>query len=214
MYNIGIIGLGFLGGSLAKSLRKSKKVDSIIAFDTNVNSLKQAKEDGVINDYSESVDNKFENCDIVFICTPVKVIFSIAKELEKVTKNNCIITDTGSTKKNIIQSATSLKREFIGGHPMVGSERSGYQTSKDNLFENSYYIITKNENNKVTSINTLEEVIKEIRAIPIIIDECEHDYITATISHVPHIIASSLTTMVQQLDSKDEIMRTLAARWV
>ena len=212
MYDIGIVGLGFLGGSLAKSLRKSNKINSILAYDKNINSLKQAKDEGVITDYCVNIDNKFEVCDIVFICTPVKSILAIAAELEKVTNNNCIITDTGSTKKTIIQSVKELKHEFIGGHPMVGSERSGYQTSKENLFENSYYIITKNKNNKPNSIKVLEEIIEEIRAIPIIIDECEHDFITATISHVPHIIASSLTTMVQQLDNEDEIMKTLAAR--
>ncbi len=82
MYNIGIIGLGFLGGSLAKSLRVTNIVNEIIAFDKNIESLKLAKNENVINEYSEKIDEKFYNCDIVFICTPVKLIPEIAKELD------------------------------------------------------------------------------------------------------------------------------------
>ena len=212
MYTIGIIGLGFLGGSLAKSLIKSDKINKIIAYDTNMDSLQLAKREGVISDYSNNIDNNFKECDIVFICTPVKLIPQIAKTLENVTSEDCIITDTGSTKKSIIRESRQLNREFIGGHPMIGSERSGYKTSKEILFENSYYIITKSEKTTKRAIDILEDVIREIKAIPIIINEDKHDFVTATISHVPQIIASALVTMVKQLDYEDETMKTLAAR--
>ena len=211
MYKIGIVGLGFLGGSLAKSLRATDIVGDIIAFDKNLESLKLAKSENVINDYSEKIDEKFYNCDIVFICTPVKLISEIAKELDKVVNKHCIITDTGSTKRKIISTSKYLEREFIGGHPMVGSERSGYQTSKEFLFENSYYIITKSEKTTQRAINILKEIIIAIGAIPIIIDEDKHDYITATISHVPHVIAYSLVSLVKQLDDENETMKNLAA---
>ena len=211
MYNIGIIGLGFLGGSLVKSLSKSKKVKKIIALDKNLKSLKKAYTDGVIDEYTTEVNKKFNDCDIIFICTPVSFIAGYAKELEKYIKKECIITDIGSTKKTILNNTQKLDIEFIGGHPMVGSERVGYETSKELLFENSYYIITKNNNNKPESIEKLKELILEIGAIPIIIDENKHDYITAVISHVPHIVASSLVKLVKDLDDEDEIMKTLAA---
>ena len=211
MYNIGIVGLGFLGGSLAKSLRKTDIVDKIIAYDLNIEGLILAKEDGVITDYTDKIDERFFNCDIVFICTPVKSIIDIAKELSNVTNENCIITDIGSTKRSIIANAKELDREFIGGHPMVGSERTGYQTSKDGLFENVYYIITKSENTTGRALNIMKELIVKIGAIPIIIDEKNHDYIVATISHVPQIIASSLVNLVKQLDDESEIMKSLAA---
>lgn len=211
MYNIGIIGLGFLGGSLAKSLSKLDVVNKIVAFDKNIESLKSAKNDGVITDYAEKVNNKFADSDIVFICTPVKFIPQIALELENVVNPNCIISDTGSTKKTIIEYSKKMTREFIGGHPMVGSERSGYNTSKDFLFENAYYIITKSENTTNKSINILTELIEGIGAIPIVLDENKHDYITACISHVPHVIAASLVHMVKDLDDDNETMKRLAA---
>lgn len=211
MYKIGIIGLGFLGGSIAKSLIKLECVKEIIAFDKNIESLKLAKEEKVIEDYSLDVDEKFSDCDIVFISTPVKLIPEIMKKLENIVKEDCIITDTGSTKKSIIESAKNLKREFIGGHPMVGSERSGYATSKELLFENSYYIITKSENTSERALNILKELVLGIGAIPIIIDENKHDFITASISHVPHVVASSLVKLVKDLDDENETMKSLCA---
>lgn len=211
MYSIGIIGLGFLGGSLAKSLRNCNNIKEIIALDKNEQSLKQALEDKVITDYSLEVNNKFSNCDIIFICTPVGLIPDYAKKLDNVVKKDCIISDTGSTKSSIIKESKKIKTEFIGGHPMVGSERAGYNTSVENLFENSYFIITKNGKNKNESIKKMKEVILSIKAIPFIIDEEKHDYVTAAISHVPHIIAASLVHMVKNLDDENETMKTLAA---
>ena len=82
MYKVGIIGLGFLGGSIAKSLVKLDEIKEIIAFDKNKDSLIQAKNENVISDYSEKINEKFSDCDIVFICTPVKLIPKIMKELE------------------------------------------------------------------------------------------------------------------------------------
>ena len=117
---VGIIGLGFMGGSLAKSLKKSNKVKEILAYDTNFNSLKNAYNDKVIDDYCLDIDKKFEECDFIFICTPVSYITEYAKKLEKIVKPDCIITDMGSTKRNIIENVKMLDIEFIGAHPMVG----------------------------------------------------------------------------------------------
>lgn len=209
--NIGIVGIGFLGGSLIKSLSKLEEVNKIVACDKSEESLKQALSDGTISEYTLEIDEKFANCDIVFICTPVSLISEYAEKLSKVVKKDCIITDTGSTKKSILEKSKTLDIEFIGGHPMIGSERSGYATSKELLFENSYYIITKSDKNKQESIEKLKSLILKINAIPIIIDADKHDYITATISHVPHIIASSLVRLVKNLDDEKETMKTLAA---
>lgn len=211
MFNIGVIGIGFLGGSLVKSLSKSKKVEKIIALDKNLESLKKAYEDGVITEYTTEIDEKFGECDIVFICTPVSFIADYAKKLENCVKKDCIITDIGSTKKTILEETKDLGVEFIGGHPMIGSERIGYETSKELLFENSYYIITKNDNNKPENIEKLKELILDIGGIPIIIDENSHDYITAVISHVPHVVAASLVRLVKNLDDEKETMKNLAA---
>lgn len=210
MKKIGIIGLGMMGGSIAKALKRSKVVEEIIAYDVKEESLSQAKKEGVIDKITKEIDQSFSNIDIIFICTPVKYIPQYVKKLEKIVKKDCIITDIGSTKKEIMQGICDINVHFIGGHPMVGSERSSYETSTDFLFENSYYIlIAEDKENKF--VKELKKIIEQLKAIPIIIDAEKHDHVVAAISHVPHIIASGIVNMVKQMDDEKESMKTLAA---
>lgn len=208
MYKIGIIGLGFMGGCIAKTLKQSKKVEKIIAYDINRKFLDMAKNDGNINLVASDL-NDFSECDIIFLCVPVGFIPEYAEKLSKIVKRTCVITDIGSTKKGIVEALKNLDINFVGAHPMVGSERSGYNTSHDLLFENTYYILTENDN--IASVKVVEDVVCELKAIPVIIDYKKHDYIVAAISHVPHIIAAGLVNMVKQLDDSEEHMKLLAA---
>lgn len=198
--NIGIIGLGFMGGCIARSLRKSPKIKRIIAMDSNKESLELAKKDGVIEIAQDLQD--FAECDIIFLCCPVGYIKEYAKKLENIIKEDCILTDIGSTKTKIYEETKDLNINFIYGHPMVGSERKGYATSNDHLFENAYYIL-------INSNERIIEVIKELKAIPILISIEEHDHVVAAISHVPQIIATTLVNTVKDFDN--EHMKTLAA---
>lgn len=208
MYKIGIIGLGFMGGCIAKSLIKSEKIEEICAFDTNEESVQTALNEGNITKVAKELKD-FKDSDIIFLCTPVGLISKLAKKLKDVVKNDCIITDIGSTKRTILDNIKEIDINFVGGHPMVGSERTGYTTSNDYLFENAYYILI--ESNNKTNIEKMEEIIKELKAIPVLLDEKNHDYIMAAISHVPHVIASALVNLVKELDNSDEKMKLLAA---
>ena len=208
MYKIGIIGLGFMGGCLAKTLIKSKKIEEICAFDKNKEFLQTAFNEGNITRIANELAD-FKDSDIIFLCTPVGLISEFAKKLKDIIKNDCIITDIGSTKCTIIDEIKEIAINFVGGHPMVGSERTGYNTSNDYLFENAYYILIENDNK--TSITIMQEIIKELKAIPVLLDSKSHDYVMATISHVPHVIAAALVNLVKELDTNDEKMKLLAA---
>ena len=208
MFNIGIIGLGFMGGCIARTLIKSDKIEKIFAYDTNRGALELAKKEQNITDIVTEFDD-FKECDVIFLCTPVGFILEYAKKLSNIVKEDCVITDIGSTKRNIVEELKDLKINFVGAHPMVGSERSGYNTSHDLLFENTYYILTENDNEN--SVKKVKEVVNELKAIPVVIDYKKHDYIVAAISHVPHIIAAGLVNMVKELDDKEEHMKLLAA---
>ena len=211
MQNIGIIGLGLMGGSIAKTLKN--KLNKIIAFDLNEQDLKQALNEKVIDEYTLNIDEKFSNLDIIFICTPVKLVYEYVQKLEKYISPNCIITDVGSTKFEIVKSIEKdfPNIKFIGAHPMVGSEKSGYNASKDFLFENGYYIITKTEKTDIQDVEKIKNVVEQLKAIPIIIDVDKHDYIVSAISHVPHIVASALVNLVKNSDDNNMNMKHLAA---
>lgn len=192
MYKIGIIGLGLIGGSIAKALKSSTIVSKITAFDLDKTVLEEALCENSIDSYSTQIDSCFADADFIFICTPVNLIYFYVKTLSNIVKKGCILTDVGSTKFKIVSAieADFPHLTFVGGHPMVGSEKSGFGSSFDFLFENAYYIITKSENTTDEAVQKLESLIKELRAIPICIDIQNHDFIVSMISHVPHIIAS------------------------
>lgn len=214
MYNkVGIIGLGLIGGSLCKALRNRAGIKEIVASNRSEDVLIYAKNEGVIDDYSLEITDMFKGCDIVFICTPVDKIFNYAKKLVPIVGKNCIISDVGSTKGHLYNQMRSLGNSitYIGGHPMAGSERFRYNASKEHLFENAYYIITPGENVPKETTEEFKNLIVKIGAIPVIISPYEHDYVVASVSHVPHLIASALVNNVKKLDSDKKYMHLLAA---
>lgn len=211
MKKVGIIGLGLIGGSLAKAL-KAKYPLEIAASNRSEQPLLDAFNDGIIDKYSLTVNEIFEGCDIVFICTPVAKIAGYIESLMPFIPSGCILTDVGSTKNNIYEQA--LKFEdicFIGGHPMAGSEKTGYKASTDYLFENAYYIITPLPSVPAEKIKLFCGLIERIGAIPITTPPDKHDFAVAAISHLPHIIAGTLVNTVKGLETDDKLLQTLAS---
>lgn len=127
--------------------------------------------------------------------------------------DGCILTDVGSVKTNIHEEveALGLEEYFIGGHPMAGSEKSGYVNSKAMLIENAYYVLTPSAKVPEEKTERYRKFVEALKAIPVILSYQEHDYVTGTISHLPHIIASSLVNFVRDTDTEEEMMKQLAA---
>lgn len=211
MNTIGIIGLGLIGGSIAKALKSTEETE-IIAFNRSEQPLIEAKNDNIVSVYSTTDMSIFKDCDIIFICTPVDKIVSYVEKLKPYIKKDCIITDAGSTKNQICEKMLDFKEvAFIGGHPMAGSEKTGYSAAKEYLFENAYYVLTPSPtiNNKQTEM--IVDLVKKMGAIPIVISPEYHDYVVSAISHVPHVISAALVNMVKKLDDDNKYMYTLAA---
>lgn len=212
MKNIGIIGLGLIGGSLAKCFRNKIKDVKITAMNRSEQSLLDAKSDSIIDEYSLNDMSIFRNCDIVFVCTSVDKIPEYVEKLLPYIKKDCIITDVGSTKKNIYNEMLKFKDiNFIGGHPMAGSEQTGYKSAKAHLFENAFYILTPNNIITKTMLDNMLALVRLTGAVPLVLDPDCHDYTVAAISHVPHIIASALVNTVKELDDENCYMHSLAA---
>lgn len=210
---VGIVGLGLIGGSIAKSLKKNKVCEKIIVYDNNKEILHKAKNEKIIDNIAIEINSSFSNCDIIFICTPVEYIVSVIIKLREFVKKECIITDVGSTKQKIENEILEKVKNinYIGGHPMAGLEKSGYEYCSAILLENAFYLLSTNRYTKTSSINRIKSIIKKMKAIPIVLEAKVHDNITSNISHVPHILAASLVNMVKKNDNADQLMRVLAA---
>ena len=212
-HKIGFIGLGLIGGSIAKAIRQYYPDYEIVAFDKSKETLALATQDSVIDVAATTIDDNFYHCDYIFLCAPVAFNTAYLSQVSKYLEGDCILTDVGSVKTSIHKEVESLGLEeyFIGGHPMAGSEKSGFANSKAMLIENAYYILTPTTKVSKEKIDRYEKFVADLKAIPVILDYNEHDYVTGTISHLPHIIASTLVNFVKDTDTKDELMKNLAA---
>ena len=210
---IGFIGLGLIGGSIAKAIRQYYPEYDIIAFDKNKESLALAVQEGTIHTACSSIDDNFRGCTYIFLCAPVNYNAAYLSQLKSLIDSDCILTDVGSVKTSIHKEVIRLGMEesFIGGHPMAGSEKSGFMNSKAHLIENAYYILTPTAKVAKEKVSAYKEFVTSLKALPVILDYNEHDIITGTISHLPHIIASTLVNFVKTHDTKDEMMKNLAA---
>ena len=210
---VGFIGLGLIGGSLAKAIRTYFPDYEIVAFDKNKEALALATQESVIDVAATTIDDNFRNCSYIFLCAPVAFNVAYLKQLTEYLNDACILTDVGSVKTNIHEEVIKLgiEKYFIGGHPMAGSEKSGYANSKAMILENAYFVLTPSKEVSQEKIDKYEQLVSTIHALPIILDYKEHDYITGTISHLPHIIAATLVNYVKDSDTKSELMKRLAA---
>ena len=147
------------------------------------------------------------------LCAPVTYNAAYLSQLKDLLDENCILTDVGSVKTSIHEEVIRLGMEanFIGGHPMAGSEKSGFMNSKAHLIENAYYILTPSAKVAEEKVDAYKDFVSSLKALPVILDYHEHDHITGTISHLPHIIASTLVNFVHDTDSKEGMMKALAA---
>ncbi|MCD8082057.1 MAG: prephenate dehydrogenase [Clostridiales bacterium] len=209
----GFIGLGLIGGSIARGIRRAQPDARILAYMRTRSKLEQAHADGIVDQILDGITEELRECDIIFLCAPVEYNAAYLSQIRPFLKEGALLTDVGSTKTDIHRAVTRLGLEdvFVGSHPMAGSEKTGYENSTDHLLENAYYIITPTAKSRQEDIDRLIHVAKQIDSLPIVLDYREHDRIVAAISHLPHLIASSLVNLVKDTDNPEGVMKRLAA---
>ena len=206
---IGIIGLGLIGGSLARAFRQKAGVPYIAAYDRDTASGQRALEDGVIDAFASPAEgySVFEGCDIVLICTPFETLSHIIPEIKDLGIG--LITDVCSVKEPVMRLVRLPN--FVGGHPMAGSERQGYACGIPTLFENALYVICIGDDCSVPAslLENFEDLIRRIGAKPVRMKAYDHDRRVAMVSHLPHVAASALSLLAARLD--DGQLAALAA---
>lgn len=208
-----IIGLGLIGGSIAKAIRKYHPDTDIRGYNRSPENIRLALEDNVIDYAMQDVTDHIDESDYIFLCSPVGINIANIKKMLPYLPKDCILTDVGSVKGDIHQEIEhlGLTDRFIGGHPMAGSEKTGYVHSSDRLLENAYYILTPGNLLPEQRYEEFFQFIESLHALPIRSDDKKHDYATAAISHVPHLIAAALVKLVEENDSPDQFMKLIAA---
>ena len=212
-FTYSFIGLGLIGGSIAKALRHADPSCIIKAYDIDNTSLSLAHREGTADETTTVLTDSFFDCDILFLCAPVSRNDAMLDTLKGKLHKNTILTDVGSVKQtthHAIEEA-GLGAQFIGGHPMAGSEKTGFANANPLLLENAYYILTPTSQVAPEKTEQMKNLIHSIGAIPLVLSYEKHDYITAAVSHLPHIISACLVNLVKHADDEEGRMKQIAA---
>jgi len=193
---VSIIGVGLIGGSLAKAIRKNNIASCIVGFFRNKSKLKKAIRNKIVDKGFLELDKSVEGSELIIIALPISKILEFLPKIAKFAEPDSIITDVGSTKLKIASLADKLNCHFVGSHPLAGSEKKGVEFSQANLFENSLVIITKTKKSKKEVVAKIIKFWQALKTKVIITTPAEHDKTLAFTSHLPHLLAFSLINSI------------------
>jgi prephenate dehydrogenase len=209
---ITIIGVGLIGGSLAKAIKENNLAKVVFGFGRDLNRLEKAKKANVIDQFSINLKDAINDSDIVIIATPVGSFKEILSEIKPFLTSKIVISDVGSTKTNIAsivsQTLGDYSNCFIPAHPIAGKEKSGFEASEANLFNNRKVIITPLETSSPDSISLIQKMWEGTGADVDFMNPESHDELLGMTSHLPHMLAFSL---VNYLISKNPSASIYAA---
>lgn len=185
-----IVGVGLLGGSIGMGLKKKKLALKVVGFFRNKDKIARALRAGAIDEGTDNFLRAVKDADLIILCTPVKDIINKLAILKKLNMTSALITDTGSTKSEIVKAAGGLR--FIGSHPLAGSEQSGVTHARPDLLKGSLCILTPDGKKSADSIKRIDKFWRRLGAKTLILEPQKHDSLLASASHLPHAIAFSL----------------------
>ncbi len=192
---VAVIGTGLIGGSLALALRSRGLASYIVGWDVDPAHAADARGRGAIDDAASSASEAAAASDLVIIATPVRSIPAVLADIAPALKAGAIITDVGSTKSGIMRAAEEYLPEevnFVGGHPMAGSELEGVDAADPDLFMNRCYILTPGRHCSPEAFALLHSLVREIGAMTLSMEAESHDRAVAVVSHLPHLLALNL----------------------
>lgn len=197
-----VVGLGLIGGSLALAFSHRQLFEEIIGVDVDPRAVRSAREAGAVTAAFSSLKEGVSGADIVFVCVPVKDIPRVVRELTPCIPPGAVITDVGSAKRAIVEEIESSLPQgvnYLGGHPMTGSEERGFNAADPYLFENAVYVVTPTPRTTSKAREVLREVITGLGAKVVEMSPEQHDAVVACVSHLPHLVAVALVNAVAGL---------------
>ena len=205
MKNILIIGCGLLGSSLLRRIHKKKLAKKIFVYEksiSNISKIKKLKLPGVI---VKTLKDGIINSDLIIFCTPMSEYKKLIIKINKFIKPNTLITDVGSSKietTKIIKKFLKKDLNWIQSHPIAGSEVSGPEHGKENIFVDKWCVLIKEQNTKKNHLNILSKFWKKIGSKVVVMTTKKHDKIFSITSHLPHLIAYNLVKSAQDFEKK------------
>lgn len=195
---VAIMGVGLLGGSFGLAIRREFPDAHIVGVSRGQASRDSAIERGAIHDATEDLHKACEHADLVVVATPVDRVAEIVISIANVCDEQAIVTDLGSTKATIVsavQANAAACRKFVGAHPLAGGEKTGAQHARDDLFQNRTVVITPTDATDAERVHRCRGLWLRLGSRVVVMSPHEHDQAVATVSHVPHLVASLLADL-------------------
>lgn len=192
---VAIVGVGLIGGSLALAIKKERLACEIIGVSRHKKSLLLARKKGAIDTGSQALD-VISNADLLILATPVDAIINLAPLISKIIKKECIVFDVGSTKKEIVSKLEKLFPNYVGSHPLAGSEKRSIKNAYPGIFKNSLCVLTPTKNTPAGALSKIKKLWCRIGARIVLLSPEAHDKILSFISHLPHLTAFSLMSII------------------
>lgn len=201
---LAVVGLGLLGGSVAKAVRERGLAREVVAVGRRIESLTAALSDGAVHRITTDLADGLAGADVVLLATPVATAEGLLPKVWQAAADGAVITDVGSTKGPIVRCAEALPAErsvaFVGSHPMAGSELSGYGVSRADLFPGALVIVTPTERTDPLAVKRVSEFWEALGCRVSAMDPDDHDRAAAAVSHLPHLVAYALVEAVARLN--------------
>ena len=208
-----IVGLGMIGGSIARGLKKANPERRIIACDTDAQALQQAVDEGVVS-HSGELAALCPLADIIILAVPPLTVCELLPEVLKSMAPSALITDVASVKSHIFTSSQQFSEEalanFVPAHPIAGSEQSGYSASVEELFDQRNVILTPHAGNSTDSVAIINALWRELGANVLGMTRTRHDEVLAATSHLPHLLAYAIVDVLIKQEQSEDIFRYAA----
>ncbi len=214
MAKITIIGLGLIGGSIGLALKQAAGGYEIVGHDRNPEAGGKAKRRGAVDRAEWNLPQAVADAALVIIATPAGAVEQVLRDVAPHLRPDCVVTDTASTKAQIIAAAPRILPEgisFVGGHPMAGKETSGIEGAEAGLFQGCTYCIVPAPGARDEAVNLVVGLVSAVGAKPLFIDPVEHDSYVAAISHLPYLAAVSLVKVAAGSPAWRDIAKVAAS---
>jgi prephenate dehydrogenase len=192
---VAIVGTGLIGGSLALAIKKKRLANQVIGISRHKKNLIIAKKTGAIDRGSQQL-GIIKDVDLLVLATPVNKIITLAPRVARIIKKDCLVTDVGSTKEEIVSCLEKIFPKYIGSHPLAGSEKRGIVNAQPNIFQDSLCLLTPTRNTDEHTLKKIKMLWNNLGAKIVLLSPKEHDKILSLTSHLPHMIAFSLINSV------------------
>lgn len=209
-----IVGLGLMGGSVGLALMRQEAATRIVGVDLDVAALEQGQAIGAIHWGTTSLADGVADARLVILAAPVGELLAVGRAVSAYLSPGCVVTDLGSTKEQLVNQLETVLLpaiDYLGGHPMAGSERCGIAGAKADLFADAFYVLTPTERTSTRALEQVENMVRILGARAIVMSPRDHDLMAAAVSHLPHLVAAALVNTVGKLAQSRPQILSLAA---